>query len=163
MLVNTLRWRQEFDVEKAVNEEFPADVFGNLGRIYGHDREGRPNTWVYLVPYTCSGLISFLGFSATTCTAGIRIFRQSSATYNVSFGKHASLFQAAKPLAQTNQIDRWRVQLMEKGVALLDFETVDQMNQVHGWRNPFPYPSFVRSHLDFRLRGRISFQPRPEL
>lgn len=26
----------------------------------------------------------------------------------------------------------WRVQLMEKGVKLLDFETVDQMVQVHG-------------------------------
>ena len=27
---------------------------------------------------------------------------------------------------------RWRVQLMEKSIAQLDFETVDQMVQVHG-------------------------------
>jgi len=29
-------------------------------------------------------------------------------------------------------LHRWRVALMEKCVALLDFETVDQMVQIHG-------------------------------
>ena len=27
---------------------------------------------------------------------------------------------------------RWRVALMEKGIALIDFENIDQMIQVHG-------------------------------
>ncbi|KAJ7117686.1 CRAL-TRIO domain-containing protein [Mycena epipterygia] len=42
MFVATLRWRDEFDVDAALKEEFPEDVFGKLGHIYGHDKEGRP-------------------------------------------------------------------------------------------------------------------------
>ncbi|KAF8889307.1 ribosomal L37ae protein family-domain-containing protein [Infundibulicybe gibba] len=42
MLVATLRWRVEFDVEAAMKEEFPQEVFGQLGRAYGHDPDGRP-------------------------------------------------------------------------------------------------------------------------
>jgi phosphatidylinositol transfer protein SFH5 len=44
MMVQTLRWRDEFNVEAAVKENFPEDVFGQLGRVYGHDKEGRPVT-----------------------------------------------------------------------------------------------------------------------
>ncbi|KAJ7781865.1 CRAL-TRIO domain-containing protein [Mycena maculata] len=42
MLVATLRWRAEFNVDSAVKEEFPQDVFGKLGHIYGRDKAGRP-------------------------------------------------------------------------------------------------------------------------
>ncbi|KAJ6527197.1 hypothetical protein DFH09DRAFT_1414438 [Mycena vulgaris] len=42
MLVETLRWRDEFKVDSALKEEFPADVFGKLGHIFGCDKEGRP-------------------------------------------------------------------------------------------------------------------------
>ncbi|KAJ7636083.1 CRAL TRIO domain-containing protein [Mycena polygramma] len=42
MFVATLRWRDEFKVDDAVKEEFPQDVFGQLGHIYGRDKEGRP-------------------------------------------------------------------------------------------------------------------------
>jgi phosphatidylinositol transfer protein SFH5 len=42
MLVKTLQWRESFDVSAAMKEEFPADIFGPLGHIYGHDKEGRP-------------------------------------------------------------------------------------------------------------------------
>jgi len=42
MLVATLHWRDEFNVDAALKEEYPEDVFGNLGHIYGHDKEGRP-------------------------------------------------------------------------------------------------------------------------
>lgn len=46
MMVATLRWRDEFDVEAAMKEEFPEDVFGKLGRNFGHDKEGRPVSYV---------------------------------------------------------------------------------------------------------------------
>ncbi|KAJ7105477.1 CRAL TRIO domain-containing protein [Mycena crocata] len=42
MFVATLRWRDEFNVDSAVKEEFPQDVFGKLGHIFGRDKEGRP-------------------------------------------------------------------------------------------------------------------------
>jgi hypothetical protein len=42
MLVNTLRWREEFDIKAALVEDFPEDIFGNVGYISGHDKEGRP-------------------------------------------------------------------------------------------------------------------------
>ena len=44
MLVDTLRWREEFNVEEATSAEYPADVFGKLSHIYGKDKEGRPVT-----------------------------------------------------------------------------------------------------------------------
>ena len=42
MLVDTLRWREEFKVEEATKAEYPKDVFGNLSHIYGKDKGGRP-------------------------------------------------------------------------------------------------------------------------
>ncbi|KAJ3732104.1 CRAL-TRIO domain-containing protein [Lentinula guzmanii] len=42
MFIATLRWRDEFNVEAACKEEFPQDVFGQLGHIYGKDKAGRP-------------------------------------------------------------------------------------------------------------------------
>ncbi|KAL0572765.1 Non-classical phosphatidylinositol transfer protein (PITP) [Marasmius crinis-equi] len=42
MLLATLRWRDEFNVEAACKESFPEDIFGSLGHIYGKDKEGRP-------------------------------------------------------------------------------------------------------------------------
>lgn len=51
MLVNTLKWRREFKVEELKIEDFPQDIFGNLGHIYGKDKEGRPVKWV-LILYT---------------------------------------------------------------------------------------------------------------
>ena len=42
MMVQTLRWREQFGVAAAMREEFPEDVFGKLGYAYGHDKEGRP-------------------------------------------------------------------------------------------------------------------------
>jgi hypothetical protein len=42
MLVNTLRWREEFNVKAALAEDFPKEIFENLGHIYGCDKERRP-------------------------------------------------------------------------------------------------------------------------
>ena len=46
MLVKTLKWRIEFRTDDLLNEEFPQDIFGNVGHIYGNDKEGRPITLV---------------------------------------------------------------------------------------------------------------------
>lgn len=40
-LVGTLRWRESFNVEGALKEDFPQDVFGSLAHISGTDKEGR--------------------------------------------------------------------------------------------------------------------------
>jgi len=93
MLVNTLRWRQEINIEEIVKEDFPQDIFGNLGHLYGKDKGGRP------------------------------------VTYNL-YGGNQDLNSVFK---DTRRFIRWRVALMEKGVQLLDFETVDQMVQVHDY------------------------------
>ncbi|KAK0239032.1 CRAL-TRIO domain-containing protein [Armillaria nabsnona] len=92
MLVGTLRWRSEFDVEAAVKEEFPADVFDSLGHVYGKDKQGRP------VVYNIYG--------ATNVKAAF---------------------------SDVKRFLRWRVTLMEKSLALLDFETIDQTVQIHDY------------------------------
>ncbi|PPQ62876.1 hypothetical protein CVT24_006274 [Panaeolus cyanescens] len=42
MLVNTLRWRESFNIPAALNESFPQEVFGQAGHIYGVDKGNRP-------------------------------------------------------------------------------------------------------------------------
>ncbi|GLB41848.1 putative CRAL TRIO domain-containing protein [Lyophyllum shimeji] len=42
MLVSTFRWRTSIDIDAVMKEEFPDDVFGNVGRTFGRDKEGRP-------------------------------------------------------------------------------------------------------------------------
>ena len=46
MLVDTLKWRIEFKVDDVTKEEFPKDIFENLGHIYGTDKGGRSVTYV---------------------------------------------------------------------------------------------------------------------
>ena len=46
MLVNTLRWRESFNVDSVLKEEFPEEIFGNMGKIYGLDKEKRPVGYV---------------------------------------------------------------------------------------------------------------------
>lgn len=41
MMIDTLRWREEFNIEGAINETFP-DIFDGFGHLYGRDKEGRP-------------------------------------------------------------------------------------------------------------------------
>ncbi|KAH9931807.1 CRAL-TRIO domain-containing protein [Fomitopsis serialis] len=42
MLTDTLKWREEFKLAEVLTEEFPEDVFGKLGKIYGKTKEGHP-------------------------------------------------------------------------------------------------------------------------
>lgn len=42
MLIGTLRWRDTFNIPAALEENFPKEIFGNLGHVYGHDKEGHP-------------------------------------------------------------------------------------------------------------------------
>ncbi|KAK7056327.1 Non-classical phosphatidylinositol transfer protein (PITP) [Paramarasmius palmivorus] len=93
MFVATLRWRDEFNVEAACKEEFPDDVFGKLGYIYGKDKEGRP------------------------------------VVYNVYGGNK----DIKAVFGDVQRFLRWRVAFMEKSLQKLDFETVDQMIQVHDY------------------------------
>ncbi|KAI0282980.1 CRAL-TRIO domain-containing protein [Russula brevipes] len=41
MMINTLRWREEFKIEEAMKETYP-DIFDGFGHLYGRDKEGRP-------------------------------------------------------------------------------------------------------------------------
>ncbi|KAI0683682.1 CRAL-TRIO domain-containing protein [Cytidiella melzeri] len=93
MLLATLKWRQEFKVDQLLSEEFPEEVFGGVGRVFGHDKEGRP------------------------------------VTYNIYGGG----LDMTPVFSDVKRFIRWRVQLMEKTVRLLDFESFDQMVQVHDY------------------------------
>ncbi|KAF5377763.1 hypothetical protein D9757_008087 [Collybiopsis confluens] len=93
MLISTLRWRDEFNVEAACNETYPQDVFGELGHISGRDKQGRP------------------------------------VVYNV-YGGNQDLKAV---FGDVQRFLRWRVAFMEKSIELLDFETNDQMIQVHDY------------------------------
>lgn len=92
MMIETLRWREEFKIEEAMKETYP-DVFNGFGHLYGRDKEGRPMM------------------------------------YNI-YGKNNDL---ATAFSDVQRFIRWRVALMEEGIKLVDFETVDQMIQVHDY------------------------------
>ncbi|KAL5531370.1 hypothetical protein ACEPAG_4247 [Sanghuangporus baumii] len=93
MLVKTLKWRLEFKTDEILKEDFPQDVFGNIGHIYGKDKDGRP------------------------------------ITYNL-YGGNQDLKAV---FGDVDRFIRWRIALMEKGIALMDFENIDQMIQVHDY------------------------------
>jgi len=93
MMISTLKWREEFKIDELVNEEFPQDLFGSVGHIFGKDKDGRP------------------------------------VTYNIYGGNK----DIAAVFADVTRFIRWRVQLMERGIALIDFVDVDSMVQVHDY------------------------------
>jgi len=93
MLIATLRWRHSFNVAAAMEEKFPDETFGKLGKVYGSDKAGRP------VAYNLYG---------------------ANKDVDAVFG-------------DVQRFLRWRVSFMEKSIALLDFETVDQMVQIHDY------------------------------
>lgn len=93
MLISTLRWRQSFDVEGAMKEQYPEEIFGKLGKIYGKDKQGHP------VVYNLYGAI-----------------KDTSVVFD-----------------DIQRFLRWRVAFMERSIALLDFETVDQAVQIHDY------------------------------
>ncbi|KAF8586320.1 CRAL/TRIO domain-containing protein [Ramaria rubella] len=93
MLISTLRWRVSFKLDEVMSEEFPSDVFGQLARVHGQDKGGRP------------------------------------VTYNL-YGANKDLKAV---FGDIPRFIRWRVSLMEKEVALLDFENTDQMVQIHDY------------------------------
>ncbi|KAJ2501359.1 Non-classical phosphatidylinositol transfer protein (PITP) [Coemansia sp. RSA 1972] len=45
MLTNTLQWRAEYGADTILDEQFPEDVFGHVGMLYGRDVDGRPVTY----------------------------------------------------------------------------------------------------------------------
>jgi len=51
-MIDTLRWREEFNIEAAVNETFP-DILKGFGHLYGRDKEGRP-IWYAVLSIQCS-------------------------------------------------------------------------------------------------------------
>jgi len=93
MLIGTLRWRQSFQIDNIMKEEFPQEVFGNVGHVYGRDKEGRP------------------------------------VIYNL-YGGNQDLKAV---FGDVPRFIRWRVALMERTVALVDFTEVDQTLQIHDY------------------------------
>ncbi|KAI9505480.1 CRAL-TRIO domain-containing protein, partial [Coemansia spiralis] len=106
MLRNTLVWRAEFHVDEVLGEEFPKDVFGAVGYIYGRDREGRPVTYNF-----------YGGLDNKTVFGDLDRFL------------------------------RWRVQLHERGMRMLDFVDTADMVQVHDYERVglFSYDKFARA------------------
>ena len=44
MMISTLKWREEFKADGILTEEFPLDIFGSVGHLFGKDKDGRPVT-----------------------------------------------------------------------------------------------------------------------
>ncbi|EMD38799.1 hypothetical protein CERSUDRAFT_112536 [Gelatoporia subvermispora B] len=42
MLSDTLKWREEFKVDEVTKAEYDEETFGGVGKIFGHDKDGRP-------------------------------------------------------------------------------------------------------------------------
>lgn len=42
MFISTSRWRGSVDIEAALKEDFPQEVFSNLSGVYEKDRGERP-------------------------------------------------------------------------------------------------------------------------
>jgi len=93
MMISTLKWRKEFKADGLLTEQFPEEIFGGVGRVFGKDKDERP------------------------------------VTYNV-YGGNNDMAAAFSPV---ERFIRWRVQLMERGITLIDFVNVDSMVQVHDY------------------------------
>jgi hypothetical protein len=129
MMIDTLRWREEFKIEEAMNETYP-DVFDGFGHLYGRDKEGRPIMCFILFRDRLP--LDLTAPTGITYTVGRTTLRQLSATCRGSSGALSEfcLYYAIVNIPSIKR--RWRVALMEEGIKLVDFETVDQMIQVHG-------------------------------
>jgi len=90
MMIDTLRWRDEFNIEGAMNETYP-DVFKGFGHLYGRDKEGRP---VVYCPFSCRDRSFFVLMVplGTISMVGRTILRRPSATFSGSFGGPFKLF-----------------------------------------------------------------------
>lgn len=126
MMIATLRWRDKYKVEDAMKETYP-DELNVFGHVYGHDKEGRPVVCVASAPAFCRQLTGL--HAGTIYTVAIMTSQLHSATSSGSSG--TCLKGPVYDMCLLNLL-RWRVALMEHGIKLIDFETVDQMVQVHG-------------------------------
>ena len=125
MLVNTLKWRDEFKIDEVLKEQFDPEVFGKLGRVYGKDREGRP------VTYNLYGAVKDMKAVFGDVQKFIRcvwVFDWRQVCRRVRRLEW-------EVLTGVVVLCRWRVQFMEQSIESLDFETIDQMVQIHGTSN----------------------------
>ena len=83
MMIDTLRWREEFKIEEAMNEKYP-DVFDSFGHLHGRDKEGQPI--MYFTLFRDRWLLDLTARTGITYTVGITISRLLSATSSGSFG-----------------------------------------------------------------------------
>ena len=76
MLVDTLKWRIEFKVDDVTKEEFPKDIFENLGHIYGTDKGGRSVTYVGIILHVFLfyvWIVLVLFWTTITCAHGLDV------------------------------------------------------------------------------------------
>ena len=90
MMIDTLRWREEFNIEAAMNETYP-DIFDGFGHLYGRDKEGRP-IWYAVLLYRAHSLLNLMALSAITFMEGITTSRQPLVTSSGLFGEQYNLF-----------------------------------------------------------------------
>jgi len=83
MMIETLRWREEFKVEEATKETYP-DVFNGFGHLYGRDKEGRPI--MYCISFLDHWPLDRTRHTGITYTVGTTTLQLLSATCSDSFG-----------------------------------------------------------------------------
>jgi hypothetical protein len=102
MLVATLRWRDEFNIDAALKEEFAQDIYGNVGHIYGKDKGGRPVLLVLL----CFFVRVFLTNAFTPGTISMEDTRTqtpSSRMCRGSYGESLKITQVFRVLMEIGQ------------------------------------------------------------
>ena len=134
MLAATLKWRAEVDVDAIMEEEFDQDVFGRLGKVYGKDKDGRPIAWnlygeVKDMKAVFGDTQKFIRCVSTFVCGLWRGGRRERRQGRGQRGLRARTRIGTDTFVCAR---RWRVQFMEQSIAFLDFETVDQMVQIHG-------------------------------
>jgi len=86
MLVNTLRWRESFNVSAALDEKFPEDIFGGLGYVSGRDKDGRPVTYVICFLSVLCNQLTVILHEATISTEEVRTSKLFFLISRDSFG-----------------------------------------------------------------------------
>ena len=90
MMIETLRWREEFNIEAAMNETYP-DIFDGFGHLYGRDKEGRP-IWYAVLLYRAHSLLNLVALVAITFMEGITTSRRPLVMSSGLFGEQYNFF-----------------------------------------------------------------------
>lgn len=123
----TVKWREEFNIAGLLDEKFDESIYGGVGHVFGRDKEGRPITYVLTSQCNLFPVLISRSVQVQHLRRGCR--------HPSSICRLRHLCEVCIPFSYMQTCvqlacHRWRVQLQEKAMRLLDFETADSLVQV---------------------------------